>query len=180
MKVNPQASRGAIVRFAGRAALLAVALNLPIATAVFAQDKGDVAVVLLAQKVARDTTGRENLTPADYARPGEIIQYDAVYQNRARHAVFDLRPTLPIPAGLEYLPGSASPAPQAASLDGKTFEPIPLRRKVTLPDGTVEEREVPPNEYRALRWQLGDLPAGGRATVIARARVATTPVLAAK
>jgi uncharacterized repeat protein (TIGR01451 family) len=181
MKENLHASRGALGPFVVRAAaLLAVALNFHAATAVFAQDKGDVTVILLAQKVARDAAGRENLVPADYARPGEIIQYDAVYQNRARHAVFNLQPTLPIPAGLEYVPGTASPAPHAASLDGKKFEPIPLKRKVTLPDGTVEEREVPPTEYRALRWQLGDLPAGGRATVIARARVATTPTFAAK
>ena len=56
--------------------------------------------------------------------------------------------TLPIPEGLEYLPKTVRPAPALASLDGKTFAPMPLKRKVRLADGREVEREVAASEYR--------------------------------
>lgn len=39
---------------------------------------------------------------------------------------------------------------------------------MTLPDGRTARREVPASEYRFLRWNLGDLPAGSTRTVRAR------------
>ena len=136
-----------------------------------AQKAGDVAVTLKAQKVLRSTEGKEVLQVADRAMPGEIIQYDALYKNQSRSSVRQLEPTLPIPAGLEYIADSAKPAPTRASLDGKTFAPIPLMRPVTLPSGETKQEAVPLSEYRALRWELGDLDAGKTALVSARARL---------
>ena len=136
-----------------------------------AESKGDVAVSLVAQKVSVGADGKEVLRPADRAFPGEVVQYDAHYRNQARKPVRALEPTLPIPRGLEYLADSARPAPSQASLDGKTFAPVPLTRRVTLPDGSFKEEPVPVSEYRALRWSLGDLEAGKTVTVTARARL---------
>src|SRR5690349_3996556 len=113
----------------------------------FGQAAADVQVTLKAQKVLRSSDGTEVLKAADRALPGEIIQYDAVYQNQGRTGVKQLQPTLPIPRGLEYLPNSANPAPSQASLDGKHFAPIPLKRTVTLPDGKVQNEPVPYSEY---------------------------------
>ena len=76
-----------------------------------------------------------------------------------------LLPELPVAAC------SAKPAPAEASLDGRTFAPIPLKRRVTLPTGEVQEQEVPPSEYRALRWQAGDLAPGSRTAIAARTRI---------
>ncbi len=136
-----------------------------------AQSKEPVVITLTAQKVLPGSDGREILKAADRATPGEVIQYDALYRNQGQQNIRELEPTLPIPSGLEYLPDTAKPAPTKASLDGKTFATIPLMRQVTLPGGRVIERPVPHTEYRALRWSVGDLQAGGSATVSARAKL---------
>ena len=141
-----------------------------------AQGRGDVIVSLVAQKVKVSAEGKEILQPAERAFPGEVIQYDALYHNQSATEIHNLAPTLPIPSGMEYLPEGATPAPAEASLDGKTFAPIPLKRKVTRPDGTVREEEVPASEYRALRWQMGDMAAGKKVTVAARARLLSATV----
>ena len=147
-------------------------LGLLCAGVTHAQNANDVVVTLKAQKVVRTSDGKEVLKVADRAMPGEVIQYDALYRNQGRTGVRNLQPTLPIPAGLEYLPDSAKPAPTKASVDGKNFAPIPLMRQVVLPDGTTKEELVPTSHYRALRWELGDLDSGGKALVSARARLA--------
>ncbi len=138
-----------------------------------AQSKGDLQVSLIARKVTADAGGKERLVAADTARPGEVIQYDAVYLNKARRELRNLSPTLPIPAGMEFVAGSAVPAAALASVDGRTFEPFPLVRKVKRPDGRIEEVAVPFSEYRALRWNSGDLEVGATTRVIARARLQT-------
>jgi hypothetical protein len=150
-------------------ALLAVLLC---AGEVHGQTASDVAVTLKAQKVLRTKEGKEVLQLAERAMPGEIIQYDALYKNQSRSSVRQLEPTLPIPAGLEYLPDSAKPVATKASLDGKNFAPIPLMRQVVLPNGETRQERVPYSEYRALRWELGDLDAGKSALISARARLA--------
>lgn len=124
----------------------------------------DVAVQLTASKVAG-----EKLVAADQAKPGDVIQYDAVYRNTSKGAVSNLQATVPIPSGLEYLPESAKPAGATASLDGKEFSKLPLRRKGA--DG--KEELVPAAEYRALRWPIAELKPGASATVTLRARVLT-------
>ena len=134
--------------------------------------KNDVVVTLKAQKVMRGPDGGEVLKVADRAMPGEVIQYDATYKNQSKNGVRNLVPTLPIPPGLEYIPDSAKPAPAKASLDGKNFEPLPLKRQVKLATGETVEQAVPPSEIRALRWELGDLDAGAAALISARARLA--------
>jgi uncharacterized repeat protein (TIGR01451 family) len=134
--------------------------------------RNPVAISLTAQKVTKDAEGKEQLKPADRAMPGEVVQYDALYKNTSSTGVKNLAPTLPIPPGLEFLPETVSPMPAFASVDGRTFAPFPLVRKVTKPDGTIEEQAVPASEYRALRWTVGDLEAGKAILVSARARLA--------
>jgi hypothetical protein len=138
----------------------------------FGQNAGDVHVTLKAQKVLRTKDGKELLQMADRAFPGEIIQYDALYKNQGKQGVHNLQPTLPIPAGLEYLPELSAPAPAKASVDGQNFEAIPLMRSVPAPGGGVKQEPVPYSEYRALRWEIGDLDSGKTAVVSARARLA--------
>ena len=153
-------------------ALAAVALTGAAPLSAQTAPKGPVAISLTAQKVSKDAKGKEQLKPADRALPGEVVQYDALYKNTSGAGVKDLQPTLPIPTGLEFLPESVSPMPAFASVDGRTFAPFPLVRKVTLADGTVEEQAVPASEYRALRWSVGALDAGKSVLVSARARLA--------
>ena len=139
---------------------------------VFAQAKNDLRVNLTAKKVLV-SDGRESLLPAEKAKPGDLIQYEAVYQHSGKAAVKNLQATVPLPNGLVFAADSARPAGAQASTDGKNFLPIPLTREVKKPDGTIEKQPVPLSDYRALRWTVAELPAGGSTTVSVRARVLT-------
>ena len=134
---------------------------------------GAVDVSLQAFRVVGDTkdAGAVTLAPTTHARPGDTIEYQVTYRNGGNSLARQTRAVLPVPAGgMAYLPGSASPAAVEASLDGKTFAPVPLTREVVR-DGKKVRETVPPSEYRFLRWDLGDLPAGAAATVKSRMRL---------
>lgn len=127
-----------------------------------------VEVVLVQSKVVQDAQGKEQLVAADSVKPGDVLEYRATYTNNTGKAVSGLVANLPIPDGLEYLPKSAKPGAtlvKVAAKDGQ-FAVEPLSRTV---NGKAEP--VPYNEYRSLRWTLGQLPANGVTAVSARARV---------
>jgi len=134
-------------------------------------ETNDLAVSLTARKVVTQDNGLEQLLPAERAFPGEVIQYDALCVNQSMKPLDSVSPTLPIPKGMVFVPNSAQPAPAEASTDGRTFARIPLKRKVLTSTGQEREEEVPPTEYRALRWHLGKLASGARATVSARTKL---------
>ena len=136
---------------------------------------GSVAVELSANRVTK-AQGKEVLVPAEEAKPGELLEYRALYRNDGAGEAKGLMATLPIPRGTQYVAGSALPRRVEASLDGRTFAPVPLKRTVKTPDGRTVVQEVPVAEYRALRWPLGALPAKEQRTVSARVRVEPTPV----
>lgn len=138
---------------------------------------GDVTVTLHAARVTM-ANGREVLAPADQAKPGEVLQYRAVYTNTGKRDVRQLMATLPIPAGVEYLPTTAAPAAVLASLDGRTYAAVPLTRKERTADGREVIVEIPASEYRFLRWAVGQLPAKQTRTMTARMRVAPVAVAA--
>lgn len=130
-----------------------------------------VTVVLTQSKVTKAPDGSEKLVDAPTVEPGDVIEYKAVYTNKTGQAVNGLQADLPIPEGLEYLPRSAKPAGTLvkAAVKGGQYGAEPLMR--ALPSGKLEP--IPYNEYRALRWSLGQLPADGVVAVTARARVET-------
>jgi len=139
-----------------------------------------VAVELTQHKVVKNDKGEERLADAAAVKPGDDIEDRVTDANQAGKAGSNLVGNLPIPEGLEYLPRSAKPGAarvKAAASDG-VFAAEPLLR--TLPGGKSEP--LPYNEYRALRWTLGQLPAGGATTVSARVKVeaVAAPAAAAK
>ena len=138
-----------------------------------AQSPPDVRVNLTAKRVVV-SDGQESLVSADKAKPGEVIQYEAVYKNGGKAPVKNVAATVPIPSGLAFVEGSTKPPAAEASLDGKTFAPLPLTREVKNEAGVLEKQPVPVAEYRALRWMINELPAGEGATVLLRARVLTS------
>ena len=140
--------------------------------------EGDVSVALSAYRVTM-SQGKEAFVPAEQARPGEVIEYRATYKNNGKQPVKDLMGTLPVPQGLEYLPKSAQPAKLLASVDGRSYEPVPLVRKVKGADGKLVTREVPISEYRYLRWPMGTLAASAESVVKARMRVSPLQPVAA-
>ena len=154
---------------------LSLALALAVAFPVMAADTGSVTVDLKGQKVVKAADGKEKYESAEKARPGDIIEYKAVYHNKGKNPAGDLKATIPVPLGTEYISGSARPAAVTASLDNKEYAPVPLKKKVTLPSGKEEMRNVPYDEYRSLRWDLKTLEPGKSATVSLRVRISTTP-----
>ena len=146
-----------------------MALAQPVAARPAAAQAQAVAVELTQHKVIKNAKGEEQLADAASVKPGDVIEYRVTYTNQSGKAVSHLIGSLPIPEGLEYLPRSAKPGAalvKAAASDG-VFAAEPLMR--TLPGGKTEP--LPYNEYRALRWTLGQLPAGGVTAVSARAKV---------
>ena len=126
---------------------------------------------LAAYKVTRDADNKEVLSPADKVAPDDLLEYQVVYQNNGKSLLKQLTANLPIPVGTTYVTGSAKPAGAMASLDGKNFATIPLKRMVKKPDGKLEEQLVPLTEYRALKWKLAELAEKNKAEVSARVRV---------
>ena len=143
------------------------------AAAMAADSRSDVQVTLAVQRVVPGSDGKEVLAEAREIKPGDLLEYRAVYRNQGKQAARDVMAVLPVPANsLSYVPASAGPQRVWASLDGRTFEVAPLMRVVTLPNGKRESRPVPASEYRYLRWDLGDIKPGDQATVAARMRMA--------
>ena len=157
------------------ALLLNLAASIIIGTAPSAraqQAKDPVTVALVAKKVV-NAEGAETLAAAEAIKPGDTLQYEAVYRNGSTGAIRNLFATIPVPEGLALVAESAAPAGALASTDGTNFQPMPLMRAVRQADGTIEKQPVALTEYRALRWSIAQLAAGDRTTVRLRARAVT-------
>lgn len=121
--------------------------------------------------VVQQANGTEQLVAAKAVKPGDLLQYTANYRNPGPQPVLRLAATLPIPAETEYAAFTALPNGALASVNGTTFERIPLLRKVKQADGKLTDVPVPLSEYRFLRWPARDLAAGATYSVSARTRV---------
>ena len=161
-----EGKRQMIFKMLGAAIMLTIALPL----AAQAPAKNGVETRLEVHKVTRTSDGRETVVPADSAKPGDILEYVVTYRNASNEAVRDFVATLPIPQATEYIAGSAKPAMAKASLDARTFDVMPLKRKV-LREGRDVEEPVPLQEYRYLRWSAPELGANKSLTFVARVRV---------
>ena len=134
--------------------------------------KAEVKVTLVASKIMK-SNGTEVQQSGQTAKPGDTIEYVAEYRNTDKATVRNVVATLPVPAGMEYLPDTEAPRPALASTDGMHFAAIPLKRKVRNATGQPTEELVPYAEYRTLRWDLGEISGDGSKTVKARVRVKT-------
>src|SRR5215467_11680884 len=83
----------------------------------------EVKVLLTASKIVK-VGGAEQKQPGEKANPGDVIEYAAQYKNTDKRPVKDVKATLPIPAGMEYLPETASPASVMASTDEISYSPV--------------------------------------------------------
>lgn len=160
--------------FLGGAAVAMAQTAAPLAVAGSAQAKASpkaVDVVLTQSKVVRGPDNNEQFQDAATIKPGDVIEYKATYTNNTGKTVKGLVANLPIPEGLEYLPRSAKPGANLVKVATKNavFESEPLVRK----SASGKTEPVPYREYRALRWNLGELPASGSTAVTARAKVET-------
>lgn len=137
--------------------------------------KEPVTIALSMKQVVVDAKGNETLQDAPRIKPGDLVEYTAVYRNRSKQGISGLNASLPVPLGLEYVKQSAKPLPVMVTTDGVKFAAEPLMRTVKDQAGKEQQVEVPYSEYRNLRWEVGNLDAGKRVVVSARMRVIALP-----
>lgn len=136
-----------------------------------------VQVHLTVHKVER-INGKETLSEATQAAPGETLEYRAVYSNTGKVSVQGVLATLPLPPGSVYLANSAQPAKVTANTaNNAVFAAVPLTRRMVAADGASKEAQVPYADYRGLQWQLGILKAGEQHTVVARVHIGALTTL---
>jgi uncharacterized repeat protein (TIGR01451 family) len=140
-------------------------------TAVKAKKQEPLTVTLTAQKVQKDTKGKEVFLKADKVKPGDMVEYKAQYANVSKTELKNVFATLPVPKGMDYVDRTANPAAAMATLDGVKYDAVPLKRQVKDKTGKQVTVLVPVSEYKALRWSLGAINAGKVMTVSARVRV---------
>ena len=143
-----------------------------------AAEKATLTSELQVWNVVKKADGAEALLPAQSVKPGDVLQYTAVYKNADSRAVSRLVASLPIPAGTELVAASALPREVQASLDGKVYAAAPLMRKVRRADGQMVDVPVPLTEYRYLRWPEQQVAAGATYSTSARVRVVSASTTA--
>lgn len=117
---------------------------------------------------------KETFQDAATAKPGETLEETVTYTNKSKKVLTAFVATLPIPLNTELVPNSTRPVSAAvlASTDGTNFRALPLKRKVKQANGVELEQPVPLSEYRFLRWNTSELPAGKSLVYSARFKVA--------
>jgi hypothetical protein len=136
---------------------------------------GSLGAELNARRVVVSATGVESFAPLEGVAAGGVVEYRATYTNHGAAPLKGARGTVPLPDWAEYIGGSAVPAKITASLDGVSFAAPPLKRAPSTPAARTAAADVPPREYRFLRWPLGDLAPGASVTVVFRVRVTRAP-----
>ena len=127
--------------------------------------KEPVSIQLKAFKKTVDNKGNPRFVASDVTKPKDIIEYRATYTNNTAGTIKGLKATLPIPADTQYT-GTSTPAGAFASTDGINFAVAPLKK--TVNGKTVN---VPLKDYRALQWQVAELPSKKSVTVTAQTKV---------
>ena len=86
-------------------------------------------------------------------------------------AVRNLEVAVPLPPGMDYVPGSARPANVFASEDGLAFGPLPLMRSVKDAKGIERLQRVPVADYRFLLWRVPRIEAESSVLLTLRTKV---------
>jgi len=132
-------------------------------------------VVNLKQfKVTTGAKGETKLGDASLVLPGDVIEYQATYNNRSP-TVLAVTATLPVPEAVEYIRDSAKSKPSlphSVAQKDSQFAQEPLIKKVTTIGGAILSQPVPFADYRFVRWDLGRLLPNTSVEVSIRATVA--------
>lgn len=114
------------------------------------------------QKIGATVEGKEKITwqqleDSAAVAPGDVLRYTIEGKNTGEAPAKNLAVTQPIADRMSYKLNSATSqnnADIAYSIDGgETFVAKPTI-KITLEDGTVEERPAPAESYTHIRWNF--------------------------
>jgi len=128
----------------------------------FAADE-PLTIAFDAFRVTTGEDGKESLTPAKTAYPGDTIEYVAVYSNSGNETLNNTQPVIPVPRGMKVDMKTVKPDAADGSIDGVVFSPLPLKES----DG----KEVSHDQIRALRWHLPRLSPGESEEITFRVEV---------
>ena len=95
--------------------------------------------------------------PALTTQRDDILVYTITYTNEGRGAAIDAVIVDPLPDGTVYLLNSATGENSeiTCSVDGgRYFQPPPAKFTVQKPDGSIEEKIAPPEQYTHIRWTV--------------------------
>lgn len=107
---------------------------------------------------------------AETVTPGEILYFTLTFSNSGDEAATNVKLDNPIPADAVFQPGSAwgENTDILYSIDGgKSFKKA---ANLTYQVGN-ETRTASPEQYNAIRWVVGEIPAGSSGSVGFSARV---------
>ena len=136
----------------------------PVSIVAQAAQKPEIVLDLAVAKKATTATvdGKQQVKWQDLAdsaevAPGDVLRYTIVGKNTGGSPAKNLAVTQPIPARMTYKLDSATSQNNAEitySIDGgENFTAKPTI-KITLDDGTVEERPAPAEAYTHVRWNV--------------------------
>ena len=113
---------------------------------------------IVQEVVLEDGSVEEQFTPAEFAYPGDIIEYRLNLLNQDEAALEAVQPVGPIPEDTFYLENSATTSEEAwleFSIDGGlTFGVEPIVVTIVNEEGEEEEVVVLPEQYTTVRWTL--------------------------
>lgn len=106
--------------------------------------------------VKQDIQGKEKILPAVETEPGQTMEFQIVFTNDGDTSVDGIQVVDPVPENTQFIGTSERadvPAVFEVSIDGGvSFEPEPVVRIETQPDGTQKKVVIPASEYTHLRW----------------------------
>jgi uncharacterized repeat protein (TIGR01451 family) len=172
--------RGRFPRFAAAFATFAltVAMSAQAATPTAAAkaSAGPIAIHL-TQALVVVVDHKETLRSADQVKPGDLIEYRAVYTNTSAKPVEKLVATLPVPDGLDYVAGSAKPTGSVVRLATKDGKFVP--EAVMTANAAASRAVAAIPDYRWVHWTFDKVAVGQSVEVVARARVPAAGVAVA-
>ncbi len=156
--------------------------------------KGPVSIVLEQNLVVVAPDGKENLVamlPTTQVKPGDVIEYKAIYKNNSANQISNMAATLPVPQGVFLLTQGMNTSKLSAratltqsgadsetnnlnvTQDNKVWGTFPIKEKVrtqTTPPTTVE-KDIPLTYYKAVRWTATQFAPNAQLVLTARMKV---------
>ena len=113
--------------------------------------------IIIKGKDGKDEVIWNSLGDKGVVQSGDILRYTLQSKNKGEVSAKNLTITQPVPQGMVYELESAKSRNNAAitySIDGgKTYTAKPTI-KITLQDGTVEEKDAPADAYTHIRYKF--------------------------
>jgi uncharacterized repeat protein (TIGR01451 family) len=113
-------------------------------------------IYVVSEVTKSDGSKGEKLTPADTARPGQIVEYRLFAKNTSDTTLPAgvVQITSPVPAGMQFVPNSATPSSDSLLTEfsadgGKNFSKPPV-----LVGSGGARKVAEPTSYTTVRWTL--------------------------